>query len=193
MRGLTTRDLINTGIFTVLYFAAVALCGQLGALLPILQVLGPLYIPIIAGIPFTLFLTRVNKFGMITIMGLLTGILMMATGQAFWVPILTVVLAPLADIVSRPGNYQRWANLVAGYVIFSLILIGTVIPLFFARHAYLERITDRKDAEWVRQIVALTPTWMFIAMLFMLVIGAIIGAHLGRHILSKHFERAGIA
>ena len=193
VRGLTTRDLINIGIFTVLYFAAVAVCGQLGALMPVLQVLGPLYIPIIAGIPFTLFLTRVNKFGMITIMGLLVGLLVLATGQAFWVPILALALAPLADLISRAGNYRRWANLVAGYAIFSLMLIGTVIPLFFARDAYLDRITSRKDAEWVQQIITLTPMWMFGVMLLMLVTGAVIGAYLGRHILGKHFERAGIA
>ncbi len=193
MRSLTTRDLINIGIFTVLYFAAVAVCGQLGALVPVLQVLGPLYIPIIAGIPFTLFLTRVDKFGMITIMGLLVGLLVLATGQAFWVPLLALVLAPTADLISRAGNYRRWPNLVAGYATFSLMLIGTVVPLFFARDAYLSRVSERKDAAWVQQIVDLTPTWMFGVMLVMLVVGSIIGAHLGRRVLRKHFERAGIA
>ena len=193
MRGLTTRDLINIGIFTVLYFAAVAVFGQLGALVPVLQVFGPLYIPIVAGIPFTLFLTRVNKFGMITIMGLLVGLLVLATGQAFWVPLLAIVLAPTADLIARGGDYRRWPNLVAGYAVFSLMLIGTVIPLFFAREAYLARVGERKDAAWVQQIVDLTPMWMFGAMLAMLVVGAVIGAHLGRRILHKHFERAGIA
>ncbi len=193
MRGLTTRDLINIGIFTVLYFAAVAVCGQLGALVPLLQVLGPLYIPIIAGIPYTLFLTRVNKFGMITIMGLLVGLLVLATGQAFWVPLLAVVLAPVADFISSRGGYRRWPNLVAGYATFSLMLIGTVVPLFFARSAYLARVSERKDAAWVQQIVDLTPMWMFAAMLAMLVIGSLVGAHLGRRVLRKHFERAGIA
>ena len=193
MRSLTTRDLINIGIFTVLYFAAVAVSGQLGALIPVIQVLGPLYIPIVAGIPFFLFLTRVNKFGMITIMGVLVGLLVLATGQAFWVPVLAIILSPIADLLSRIGNYRHWPNLVAGYAIFSLMLIGTVIPLFFARDAYLQRITARKDAEWVQQITTLTPTWMFGAMLLMLVIGAIAGAYLGRRVLRKHFERAGVA
>ena len=193
MRSLTTRDLINIGIFTVLYFAAVAVSGQLGALIPVIQVLGPLYIPIVAGIPFILFLTRVNKFGMITIMGMLVGLLVLATGQAFWVPVLAIILSPIADLLSRIGNYRHRPNLVAGYAIFSLMLIGTVIPLFFARDAYLQRITARKDAEWVQQITTLTPTWMFGAMLLMLVIGAIAGAYLGRRVLRKHFERAGVA
>ncbi len=193
MRGLTTRDLINIGIFTVLYFAAVVVCGQLGALIPLLQVLAPLYIPIIAGIPFTLFLTRVRRFGMITIMGVLVGLLILATGQAFWVPVLAIILAPIADLIARAGNYRRWPNLVASYAVFSLILIGSVIPLFFARGAFLERMATRKDAEWVQQIIALTPTWMFGVMLLMIAVGSLFGAYLGRRVLRKHFERAGVA
>jgi energy-coupling factor transport system substrate-specific component len=190
---LTTRDLINVGIFTVLYFAAVAVLGQLGALVPILQVLGPLYIPIVAGIPFTLFLTRVEKFGMITILGLLVGLLVLATGQAFWVPLLALVLAPAADLICRAGGYRRWPYLVAGYAVFSLMLIGTVVPLFFAREAFLERVGQRHDDAWVQSIVDLTPSWMFAVMIAMLIVGAVIGAYLGRAVLRKHFERAGIA
>ncbi|MEA4942968.1 MAG: MptD family putative ECF transporter S component [Propionicimonas sp.] len=193
MKKLTTRDLINIGIFTVLYFAAVAVFGQLGALVPILQVLGPLYIPIIAGIPFMLFLTRVDTFGMVTILGILVGLLVLATGQAFWVPLLALVLAPAADLIFRAGGYRRWTTTVAGYVVFSLMLIGTVVPLFFAREAFLARIGQRHDAAWVQSMVDLTPNWMFVVMIGMLAVGAVIGAYLGRALLRKHFERAGIA
>ncbi len=193
VRNLTTRDLINVGIFTVLYFLAVAVCGQLGALMPIVQVLGPLYIPIVAGIPFALFLTRVKKFGMITIMGIVVGLLVLATGQAYWVALLALVLAPTADAIARAGKYRVWPMLVASYAVFSLMLIGTVVPLFFARDAYIARISSRKDAEWVESIVSLTPSWMFVVMLLMLVVGAVIGLTLGRKMLRKHFERAGIA
>lgn len=115
---LSTRDLINIGIFTVLYFVAVAICGQLGALIPLLQILGPLYIPIIAGIPFALFLTRVHKFGMISIMGILVGLLVLATGQAYWVAVFALVLAPLADWIAKTGSYQAWGRLVASYAVF---------------------------------------------------------------------------
>lgn len=193
MRSLTTRDLINVGVFTVLYFAAVAVGGQLGALVPILQVLGPLYIPIIAGIPFMLFLTRVKSFGMITIMGLLVGLLVVATGQAYWVALLALVFAPTADLIARAGHYTEWRYLVASYAVFSLMLTGTVIPLFFMRTAYLERISGRKDAAWVESIITLTPPWMFVVMIGMLIVGSVIGAYFGRSLLRKHFKRAGIA
>jgi energy-coupling factor transport system substrate-specific component len=190
---LTTKDLINVGVFTVLYIVIVGIFGQIGALVPILQVLGPFYIPALAGIVFMLFLTRVGKPGMVTIMGVLVGLLVLATGQPYWVLVLAVVLAPLADLILSRGGYKRWTTTVLGYIVFSEMLIGTVIPLFFARDAYLARLGERKDAAWIQSMIDLTPTWMFAVIIVELAVGAVVGAYLGRALLKKHFERAGIA
>jgi len=189
----TAKDLINIGLFTVLYLIVVVVCGQLCALVPITQVLGPLIIPIFAGIPFMLFLTRVSHFGMVTIMGLLIGLVILATGQSYWVLLLACVLAPLADFIMHTGKYVSWSKSVLGYISFALPMIGTVVPLFFARAAFIERITRRHDPAWVDALVKMTPPWMFVVMILMIVVGAIIGAYLGRIMLKKHFERAGIA
>jgi energy-coupling factor transport system substrate-specific component len=191
--GITTKDLINVGIFTVLYLVVVGVFGQLGALIPILQVLGPFYIPVIAGVVFMLFLTRVDKFGMVSLLGILVGLLILATGQSYWVAVLAVFLAPLADFIFKLGGYKRWVNTVLGYLVFSQMLIGTVIPLFFAREAFLAKIGSRHDAAWVQALVDLTPTWMFMVMIGELALGAVVGAYLGRALLRKHFQRAGIA
>ena len=58
------KDLINIGIFSAIYFVimfAVAMLGMIPIFLPLLSVI----VPILGGIPFMLFLTRVKKFGMI--------------------------------------------------------------------------------------------------------------------------------
>ena len=58
------KDLINIGIFSAIYFAIlfiIAMLGMIPIFLPLLSVL----VPIIGGIPFMLFLTKVRKFGMI--------------------------------------------------------------------------------------------------------------------------------
>ncbi len=65
--------------------------------IPILFVLIPLLLPMVSGIPFMLFLTKVDKFGMVTIMGTILGGLMMLTGHSY-TPIITgVVFGVLAD------------------------------------------------------------------------------------------------
>ena len=57
---LKGRDLINIGVFGAIYFVilfAVAMLGMIPIFLPLLSVL----IPIVGGIPFMLFLTKVKN------------------------------------------------------------------------------------------------------------------------------------
>jgi len=183
-----TRDLINVGIFTALYFIILAIFGQLGALTPITQVIAPFYLPILCGIPFMLFLTRVKRFGLITAMGWIVGILFLVTGQSYFTAILAFVLSIVADIIARAGQYKRWGLLLLSYIVFAEISIGTVIPLYFQRAAFLARRVDRQGQEWADQIAKLTPWWMFYGMMVMLAVGAIIGAYVGRAIFRKHYQ-----
>ena len=70
---LKGRDLINIGIFGAIYFAiifAIAMLGMIPIFLPLLSV----FVPILGGIPFMLFLTKVKKPGMIFIMAMIMGI-----------------------------------------------------------------------------------------------------------------------
>jgi energy-coupling factor transport system substrate-specific component len=91
------------------------------------------------------------------------------------------------------GRYKKLPLLIAGYITFSGMLLGMVVPLFFLRDAYLGRLADRKDDAWISGIIELTPWWMFLVMIAMIIVGATLGAFLGRLTLRKHFERAGIA
>lgn len=78
---LQAKDLISIGLFTVLYFVIGCCVAIPIGMIPIfLPVLGALWV-IITGIPFMLFLTKVKKFGMVTIMGILSGLLMGLTGH----------------------------------------------------------------------------------------------------------------
>ena len=64
---LQAKDLINLGLFTVLYFVIGCCVAIPIGFVPIfLPILGALW-SLITGIPFMLFLTRVKKFGMVTI------------------------------------------------------------------------------------------------------------------------------
>ena len=79
---LQAKDLINLGLFTVLYFVIGCCVAIPIGFVPIfLPILGALW-SLITGIPFMLFLTRVKKFGMVTIMGILSGLLMGLTSIA---------------------------------------------------------------------------------------------------------------
>ena len=72
-KGLSAKDLINVGIYTAIYLVIFFVVGMMNAI-PILYPAIYLLIPIITGIPFMLFLTKIEKFGMITIMSIIIGV-----------------------------------------------------------------------------------------------------------------------
>jgi energy-coupling factor transport system substrate-specific component len=189
---LGTRELIETGVFTALYVVVLAVFGQLGALVPILQVLGPFYIPLVCGVPFMLFVARVKSFGQISVMGVLAAALVFLTGQSWVVLALSLILAPAADLIARTGEYRKFGRTLVAYVVFSEMLIGMVVPLFFLREEFIAKIASRHDDSWVASLIQLTPSWMFWVMVGMIAVGAAAGATLGRALVRKHFRPAGL-
>ena len=68
------RDLVNVAIFTVIYFVIFYVCAMTG-FVPVMAVFYPVLTAIIAGIPCILFYTKVKSFGLVTIMGVLLGLI----------------------------------------------------------------------------------------------------------------------
>lgn len=74
------KDLINVGIFTAIATVIMMLIMPIG-FIPILMPLYCVFIPLICGIPWMLFITKVDKFGLIFIMSILLGLILMLTGM----------------------------------------------------------------------------------------------------------------
>ena len=163
-KKLDGKDLINIGIFTAIYFVVVFAVAMLG-MIPIFLVLLTVFVPLVGGIIFELFLTKVKKFGMITIMGFLLGLIMLLTGMGY-VPIITGTLFGfLADIIYTKGKFAS-ARLAT-------------------RQVYGEG--------YITAVRALFPTYMAPALVVVCFVSGIFGGLLGRMLLKKHFKRAGIA
>ncbi|AZO95981.1 MptD family putative ECF transporter S component [Iocasia frigidifontis] len=188
---LEVQDLINVGIFTALYFLIMFASGMLG-FIPIIFLFFPLYMPIISSIPFMLFLTKVKKFGMVTIMSIILGLLMFATGHT-WVPLVaTIICGFFADLIFKAGKYQSFKHTVLGYSIFSFWLMGAMLPLWIMRDSYFAYIRESMGKEYANAIFTMTPVWIAYVMVGVIFIAGIIGAFFGKAILKKHFKRAGI-
>ncbi len=185
------KDLINIGIFSAIYFAilfVVAMLGFIPIFLPLLAVI----VPIIGGIPFMLFLTKVRKFGMIWIMSIVMGLLMLLTGMS-WPPLaVSVVSGLLAELVYKSGNYQRASKAVLTNGVFSLWVAANYLPLFFAAEAYWASRQNFGQA-YIDTVTKLMPTWMCPVMFAVAFVCGILGGLLGKSLMKKHFEKAGIA
>ena len=124
-KKLQAKDLINLGLFTVLYFVlGCCVAIPIGFVPVFLPILGALW-SLITGIPFMLFLTRVKKFGMVTLMGILSGLLMGLTGMGFWGVPMGVIFGLLGDMILKSGGYSSPKKSMLGYAEFSLRMTGT--------------------------------------------------------------------
>lgn len=188
---LNVKDLINVGIFTAVYFVAFFATGMIGYI-PVLMVILPLLLPIVGGIPFMLYLTKVNKFGMVTITGIIITLLMFATGHGWPILVLGITFAVLADLIFKSGKYKSWGKTVFGYCVFSEWILGAMLPMWIMRDSYFEKMRAGYGDEYTDTLMNIMSGWMLGVFPILAIVGAIIGAFLGRAVLRKHFKRAGI-
>ncbi|WP_313131708.1 MptD family putative ECF transporter S component [Anaerocolumna sp.] len=190
---LQTKDLINIGLFTVLYFViGCCVAIPIGFVPLFLPVLGALW-SLITGIPFMLFLTKAKRFGMVTIMGILCGLLMGLTGMGFWGVPMGAVFGLLGDFILKSGGYKSAKKGIWGYAVFSLWMVGTYIPMYFMVEQSYADFASSFGEEYATQVMAVMPMWSLILVFVGIFIFAILGGLLGKAILKKHFVKAGIA
>ena len=126
---LNVKDLITVGIFSVILTVLIFIFGMLGYI-PILMIALPILAALVAGIPYMLFLTRVNKFGMVTLMGLILGIIMFLSGHT-WIPILVFTLfALIADLILKAGNYSSVKNSIISFKEGGISRPSSILGLF---------------------------------------------------------------
>ena len=189
---LQAKDLINLGLFTVLYFViGCCVAIPIGVVPIFMPILGALW-ALITGIPFMLFLTRVKKFGMVTIMGILSGLLMGLTGMGFWGVLTGAIFGLLGDLILKSGDYKSVKKSLIGYAIFSIWIIGTYIPMYFMVEDSRASFAASFGEEYADKVMAVMPMWSIVLVIAGIFVFAILGGLLGKALLKKHFAKAGI-
>ena len=189
--GIGVRDLVTVAVFSVIYFIFFA-CGCLG-FVPVMAFLFPLPLALVSGIPQMLFYTKVRSFGMVTIMGALLGLLAFLMGYG---PIglgFGIVFGLIADLILRAGAYKSTRCAVAAHAAFSLWVVGTMLPMWILGQAYFEPFRSSQGDAYVNEMLGLLSGGMLAVVVIGIVACAVVGALVGRAVLKKHFERAGIA
>lgn len=191
-KKLQAKDLINVGIFTAIYFV-LFFAGMMFGYIPIFIPLLGFICPIICGIPFMLFLTKVKKFGMVSLCGIILGLLNMVMGSGVLVFVFGVIFGIAGDLVMKFGKYQSWKCTLIGNGVFSLWIMGFVSRMFLTRSEFFASLVSSYGQEYVDTLMGYTPNWMFPVLFVVALVGGILGALLGKAVLKKHFEKAGIA
>ena len=189
---MQAKDLINIGLFTVLYFVLGCCVAIPIGFVPIfLPILGSLW-TLITGIPFMLFAVRAKKFGMVTIMAVLSGLLMGLTGMGFWGILTGAVFGLLGDLIMKSGSYQSAKKTVLGYGVFSLWMVGTYIPMYFMVEQSRADFAKSFGDEYADKVMSVMPMWSIVLVIAGIFLCALLGGLIGKAVLKKHFAKAGI-
>ena len=193
-KKLRGKDLITIGIFSAIYFVINFAFMLMGGIHPVFWILMPGFIAVFAGIPFILMVTKVQKLGAVFLMGFITALIYFATGQFTFVILIsmasTCILAEAVRVVTKYNSFK--GNLVA-YVIFSLGMVGSPLPIWLFKADFLAQIMNQgMPADYVAAVEALSSNTMLVVLFVAPIIGGIIGAFIARGLFKKHFVKAGI-
>ena len=191
---LKVSDLISIGVYTAIYFILVTIATFASAMLPGLSnVFLPALAALISGTVYMLMVAKVQKFGAISIMGIVMGIFFFVSGHFILSFAANVVFWVLADFVASKGNYKSKKLIMVSYILFSYGLTGPILPLWFMKDAYMANLEARgKSAEYIANVFNYITTGSFFICIISILVCAIIGGIFGMKMVKKHFVKAGI-
>ena len=193
-KGLKGKDLITIGIFSAIYFVINFAFMLLGGIHPVLWMLMPGFFAVFAGIPFMLMAAKVQKPGAVFLMGLITALIYFVTGQFTLVILISMASAcVLAEVIRSMAKYDSFKGNSTAYVIFSLGMTGSPLPIWLFKADFLAQITEQgMPADYVSAVEALSSNAMLVVLFVAPIIGGIIGAFIAKGLFKKHFVKAGI-
>lgn len=139
---LKAKDLINVGIYTAIYIVIFFVVGMLNAI-PVLYPLLYVLIPLISGIPFMLFLTKIEKFGMVTIMSVICGVFWFLMGYPKYFSASVITAAKVSSSIAEGGISYPSGRFVMYLGIYSLSPNSSgLLPSTDIYSAYLDSVSS---------------------------------------------------
>ncbi len=193
-KKLEAKDFITIGIFTALLFVTEMVVGMLGYLHPYVVAAYVILIPLVTSIPMMLFYTKIEKFGMLTIMAALLAIIMFVTGMGYLGAPLILMAGIVADLVAKSGDYKDFKKIAISYGIFSLWICANYFPVVVSATSYRQSLLEGGfSAEYADYLFKAINTKTIAVLVIVCVISGFLGAFVGKAVVRKHFEKAGIA
>ncbi|QTJ32880.1 MptD family putative ECF transporter S component [Dolosigranulum pigrum] len=189
-KKLKVKDLVSIGVFGVIYFAFMFGVGMMG-LIPILFLIYPTVLGIIAGTVVMLFMAKVQKPWALFIFGMISPLVMFAMGHTYVLPLFSLIVMMVAELIRKIGNYNSFKYDMLSYAVFCTWICGSLMQMLLTKEKYIELFMMMgKDYVDALENLITYPHMALVALGAFL--GGIIGAYIGKALLKKHFEKAGI-
>ena len=99
-------------------------------------------IPIVGSITMMLFYTKIEKFGMLSIMSVLVAIIMFVIGMGYLGAPLIIASGVIADLIAKSGGYKSFKKTVISYGAFFLWICANYFPVVVSADSYRKNLID---------------------------------------------------
>lgn len=190
---MKTKDFVNIGVFTAIYYVIVFATGMLGLINPIMMFVGFIIGLIVNAATIALFKSRTPKVGALFIMGILIGALTVLTGHPWTTVVACAITGLAADLIMDRGRLQKPIVFSLGYAVLSLWYIGPWLPVLINADAYYQMISAQMGKEYADKMLwflSPLPIAIWAAIVFVVAFAA---GFFGHSLLRRHFQKAGVA
>ena len=164
---LKVKDLVNIGIFSALYMAIAMVVMLPVGITPVLWLLWPGIAGLFGGAFFTLLLAKVPKMGSALLLAIISA--------------------------RKIFGYKSFKGIALAGGFSAIGFIGSPLPMWLFQESYMKSIEEMgMGVEYVEGLQSMISVGSFIGMLAVAFVGGFIGTLIGRKMLKKHFEKAGI-
>jgi len=191
---LRAKDLITTAIFTVvtaiIFFVGSMVFGMIPVTYPFL--VGIIAIP--GGIIWAYMRVKVPKRFSIMIQSIVTILIFTLTGSGPFLAIGFLVGGIAAELISGIGKYKNFTLNTIGYAAqMFCVHVGAFLVTIVARDYYYDFcINGGMSVEWTTTFLDFMSWPILLGSGVFAIVGAVIGMLLGKAMLKKHFEKAGM-
>lgn len=191
---LQTRDFISVGIFSLIYAAVAFIIGGVAQMTPLTFPFMPMVVALFTGTVFMLYAAKIPKRGAITILGVIAGILLFITGMFWMMSAFFVAFGIIADLICASGQFKSFKRNKAAYCLLALAPMGAYVPMVVMPAQFDEFMSKKGDVSSFAGVIdAIGAQWWAIPLMTLgTIICALIGGYIGKKLLKKHFEKAGI-
>ncbi|WP_333638313.1 MptD family putative ECF transporter S component [Tissierella praeacuta] len=194
-KRLGIKDFSLMGIFSAIMFALAMILMFITGITPAVYIFYPTIFALTCGPLFMVIIVKVQKFGAFFIPSVIIGILLGLMG-AQTLLITSVVFGFIAEVIARSGRYKDYKRIAIAYIVLMFgFYVGDIAPVYVFTDWYIKQATGGvagADMTYLNSLIDVAKSWLGLVSIISCLIAAFLGTVIGKRILKKHFEKAGM-
>jgi hypothetical protein len=194
-KKLGIKDFVLMGIFSAIMFVLAMVLMFITGVTPAIYLFYPAIFAFLSGPLFMLIAVKVQKFGAFfipsTIMGILLGLMGAQT-----LLITVIVFGVIAELIAKSGKYQDYKRIAIAYIVLMMgFYAGDIAPIYVFTDWYIQQATGGvagADMTYLNSLIGVAKSWLGVLSVIFCLIAAFLGTVIGKRVLKKHFEKAGL-